>query len=95
MLAPTDDGAHSRCFISESFDETSHFETTMSDVQLVYHRLTGQVRTTPGKCSGGKEEQVRVARTLRTDGRRGYVRACTQHTGAGLVRGCGVAKLAF
>jgi hypothetical protein len=44
VLAPTDDGATSRCFISTSFDETSHFESTIHDVQHVYRRLTGEVR---------------------------------------------------
>jgi hypothetical protein len=60
VLAPTDDGAHSRCFISESFDETSHFETTMSDVQHVYRRLTGQVSCAPPvqQCSSRQEERV-------------------------------------
>jgi hypothetical protein len=90
VLAPTDDGAHSRCFISESFDETSHFETTMSDVQHVYRRLTGQVigAVAPNLAVHQQAARASGSSMLRTDCR---VCGCTQHTGAGLVRGCGVA----
>eukprot|EP00904_Undaria_pinnatifida_P004302 jgi/Undpi1/13873/HiC_scaffold_9.g03524.m1 len=41
-LAPVEDGMADRCFISESYDATSHFETTATDVQSLYERVTGQ-----------------------------------------------------
>eukprot|EP00752_Nemacystus_decipiens_P006824 g6126.t1 len=41
-LSPVEDGTADRCFISESYDATSHFETTAADVQSLYERVTGQ-----------------------------------------------------
>ncbi|CAL4215821.1 unnamed protein product, partial [Meganyctiphanes norvegica] len=39
---PNDDGTDSQIFISESYDATSHFETTCLDVLEVYRRGTGE-----------------------------------------------------
>lgn len=42
VYKPTDDGSHSQVFISESFDATSHFETTCTDVLNIFKRGTGE-----------------------------------------------------
>jgi len=39
---PVDDGSKSQCFISSSYDATSHFETTCTDVMDLYKRITGK-----------------------------------------------------
>jgi len=39
---PTDDGTSSQVFISESYDATTHFETTCSDVLDIFKRGTGE-----------------------------------------------------
>ena len=39
--APNADGAADSCYISKSFDATSHFETTSMDVLSLYKRITG------------------------------------------------------
>ena len=41
VFVPVDDGAASRCFISESYDATSHFETAAADIMSLYKRVTG------------------------------------------------------
>jgi len=42
LLEPTDDGTKDQCFVSTSYDETSHFETTSMDVLDIYKRITGK-----------------------------------------------------
>jgi len=42
VFRPTDDGSKSQVFISESFDATSHFETTCDDVLNIFRRGTGE-----------------------------------------------------
>ena len=42
IYKPTDEGQSSQVFISESFDATSHFETTCADVLNIFRRGTGQ-----------------------------------------------------
>lgn len=39
---PTDDGLNSQIFISESYDATSHFESTCMDVLNIFKRGTGE-----------------------------------------------------
>jgi Rab GDP dissociation inhibitor len=39
---PTDEGHDSQIFISETFDATTHFETTCSDVLNIFKRGTGE-----------------------------------------------------
>lgn len=39
--APVEDGTMDRCFISASYDASSHFETTAADVLAIYERVTG------------------------------------------------------
>ncbi|CAH0560354.1 unnamed protein product [Brassicogethes aeneus] len=39
---PTDDGINSQLFISQSYDATSHFETTCQDVLDIFKRGTGE-----------------------------------------------------
>lgn len=39
---PTDDGLQSQVFISESYDATTHFETTCLDVLNIFKRGTGE-----------------------------------------------------
>ena len=41
QYVPTGDGLTDRCFITESYDATSHFESVADDVLKVYERLTG------------------------------------------------------
>jgi len=40
---PIEDGTVDKCFISKSYDETSHFESTAADVHAMYKRITGRV----------------------------------------------------
>lgn len=42
IYKPTDDGQSNQVFISESFDATSHFETTCADVLNIFRRGTGE-----------------------------------------------------
>jgi Rab GDP dissociation inhibitor len=39
---PVSDGKSDNCFISKSYDATSHFETTSEDVLDLYKRITGE-----------------------------------------------------
>ena len=41
LLEPVSDGRTDKCFISKSYDATSHFETAANDVLSLYHRITG------------------------------------------------------
>lgn len=41
LLAPVGDGTRDKCFISRSYDATSHFETAAIDVLSLYERITG------------------------------------------------------
>lgn len=40
-FVPTDDGTTSQLFVSESYDATTHFETTCLDVLDIFKRATG------------------------------------------------------
>lgn len=42
MFVPTDDGRNDKCFVSTSYDATSHFETTCADILDIYKRVTGK-----------------------------------------------------
>lgn len=39
---PCHDGSNDKCFISSSFDATSHFENDVEDMMSLYQRVTGQ-----------------------------------------------------
>lgn len=41
LLAPVGDGSADNCYISKSYDATSHFETAADDVLSLYRRITG------------------------------------------------------
>ena len=41
LLEPVSDGLKNHCFISKSYDATSHFETAANDVLSLYERITG------------------------------------------------------
>ena len=41
LFEPTDLGENSNVFISKSYDATTHFETTCTDVVDIYRRATG------------------------------------------------------
>lgn len=43
LLDPVGDGKQDNCFISKSYDATSHFETAADDVLSLYTRITGAV----------------------------------------------------
>ena len=42
IFAPSDDGKESGVYVSESYDATSHFETTCEDVLKIYERAMGE-----------------------------------------------------
>lgn len=42
LYQPKDDGKESQVFISQTFDATSHFETTCNDVVDIFRRGTGE-----------------------------------------------------
>lgn len=42
LYEPTDDGSASQCFISKSFDATSHAETIVQDVNDMWQRIKGE-----------------------------------------------------
>jgi GDP dissociation inhibitor len=42
LYVPIADGREDRCYISKSYDATSHFETTTDDVKDIYERITGK-----------------------------------------------------
>jgi Rab GDP dissociation inhibitor len=42
MMVPKADGVETKCFLTESFDPTTHFETAITDVLNVYKRITGE-----------------------------------------------------
>jgi Rab GDP dissociation inhibitor len=42
IYEPTEDGRESQCFVTTSYDATSHFETTCDDVLDVWKRITGE-----------------------------------------------------
>lgn len=57
-LVPTDDGLQSQIFISESYDATTHFETTCLDVLDIFKRGTGEeFDFSKIKLELGEEEQ--------------------------------------
>jgi len=41
LYEPISDGTKDRCYISKSYDATSHFETCANDVLSLYKRITG------------------------------------------------------
>ena len=42
LYVPIDDGTKDHCYISKSYDATSHFETTTDDVKDIYLRIMGK-----------------------------------------------------
>jgi Rab GDP dissociation inhibitor len=42
LVEPVSDGTGDKCFISRSYDATSHFETAANDVLSLYERITGE-----------------------------------------------------
>ena len=42
LTEPVGDGTTDRCFISRTYDSTTHFESVASDVLSLYQRVTGQ-----------------------------------------------------
>ncbi|CAB4007117.1 Rab GDP dissociation inhibitor alpha [Paramuricea clavata] len=42
VFEPTDDGATSKVFLTNSYDATTHFETTCQDILALYKRCTGE-----------------------------------------------------
>ena len=41
LYEPASDGKDDRCFVTRSYDATTHFETTVDDVFDVYKRIFG------------------------------------------------------
>jgi len=54
---PVANGAADKCFISESFDATSHFETATADVLKMYKRITGKDVDLDAKPKNAQEKQ--------------------------------------
>ena len=55
LYEPLNDGRADNCYISKSFDATSHFETTSLDVIDMYERITGEVRSgQDGRLGAGR-----------------------------------------
>ncbi|KAL8223873.1 hypothetical protein R6Q57_019348 [Mikania cordata] len=57
---PTNDSGADSCFVSTSYDATTHFETTMIDVLKLYTKITGKelnlsVDLSAASASGGEE----------------------------------------
>lgn len=42
LYVPTDDGTASQIFVTNSYDATSHFETTCANIKSIYERITGE-----------------------------------------------------
>ena len=42
LYVPLEDGTKDHCYISKSYDATSHFETTTDDVKDIYSRIMGK-----------------------------------------------------
>jgi len=42
LFEAKDDGVENKCFVSTSFDATSHFETTCDDILSIYERVVGR-----------------------------------------------------
>jgi Rab GDP dissociation inhibitor len=42
LYVPIEDGTKDHCYISKSYDATSHFETTTDDVKDIYQRIMGK-----------------------------------------------------
>lgn len=48
LMVPNEDGTKDKCFLTESFDPTTHFETAITDVLAVYERITGALPSARG-----------------------------------------------
>jgi len=58
LFVPKDDGTKDKVFVSQSYDATSHFETTCIDVMDIYRRVTGKevdLSPPPAKKEEGAE----------------------------------------
>ena len=42
LYKPRDDGSKSKCFISDSYDSSSHFEAAAQNILQLYERITGK-----------------------------------------------------
>ncbi|KAI8905575.1 GDP dissociation inhibitor [Gorgonomyces haynaldii] len=56
LCEPIADGKDDGIFVSKSFDATSHFETTCTDVKSIYKRLTGNELKIEGKVKKLEEQ---------------------------------------
>jgi len=52
---PEKDGTEDKCFISQGYDPTSHFETAINDVLEMYQRITGKELDMTPKAKAGEE----------------------------------------
>jgi len=55
-FVPLADGTKDKCFISESYDATSHFETATEDVLALYKRITGKAVDLESKVKSAQQE---------------------------------------
>jgi len=56
-FVPLSDGSKDKCYISESFDSTSHFESATEDVLNLYKRITGKAVDLDSKAKATPKEQ--------------------------------------
>jgi len=56
MFEPISNGTEDKCFISTSFDPSSHFELTGADIMDIYKRITGKELELKPKVNSGEEE---------------------------------------
>jgi Rab GDP dissociation inhibitor len=57
LYEPIADGTKDHCYISKSYDATSHFETTTDDVKDIYHRIMGKPLIVKEKLRPTQEEE--------------------------------------
>ncbi|GAO47288.1 hypothetical protein G7K_1498-t1 [Saitoella complicata NRRL Y-17804] len=55
IMEPIEDGTKDKCYISKSFDATSHFETTTDDVMNIYKRIEGKELVLKKRPAPGEE----------------------------------------
>jgi len=58
VFVPLENGQKDKCFISTSYDATSHFETATVDVLDMYHRITGKDVDLEARVKPGNPEEA-------------------------------------
>lgn len=61
IYAPIDDGSASRCFVSQSYDPATHFESAAADILSLFHRIHGKPYSFESMKSPEEEEAAAQA----------------------------------